>query len=104
MIFLPNDDQLEAQSKQIIEEVVEREGRCKLLGFRDVPTNNEIVGRLAKATQPRISQVFLQHKEGLSGALLLSLTHLTALQLCLCCLYARGIWVLPAPIIWPMDA
>lgn len=67
MVFLPNDDKLEAQSKQIIEEVVEREGRCQLLGFRDVPVNDEVVGRLAKATQPRICQVFLRHKEGVSG-------------------------------------
>ena len=67
MIFLPNDDKLEAQSKQIIEEIVKREGRCQLLGFRDVPVNDEVVGRLAKATKPRISQVFLKHKEGVTG-------------------------------------
>ena len=67
MLFLPNDDKLEAQSKQIIEDVVAREGRCNLLGFRSVPVNNEVVGRLAKATQPRIWQMFLQHKDGVSG-------------------------------------
>ncbi|KAK9827155.1 hypothetical protein WJX74_008527 [Apatococcus lobatus] len=68
MVFLPNDDGLEAQSKQIIEDVVAREGHCKLIGFRDVPVDNEVVGRLAKVTQPRICQVFLQHKDGLSGS------------------------------------
>ena len=67
MIFLPNDDELEAQSKQIIEDVVAREGHCKLVGFRDVPVDSEVVGRLAQVTQPRICQVFLQHKDGLSG-------------------------------------
>lgn len=67
MLFLPNDDELEAQSKQIIEDVVAREGHCKLVGFRDVPVDSDVVGRLAKVTQPRICQVFLQHKDGLSG-------------------------------------
>lgn len=67
MLFLPNDDKLEAQSKQIIEDVVAREGHCKLVGFRDVPVDSDVVGRLAKVTQPRICQVFLQHKDGLSG-------------------------------------
>jgi glutamate synthase (ferredoxin) len=56
MMFLPNDDALEAQAKKILEEVVAAEG-LTLLGYRQVPVVPEVVGRFAKATQPRIWQV-----------------------------------------------
>lgn len=56
MMFLPNDDALEAQAKTILEDAVAAEG-LKLLGYRQVPVNHEVVGRFAKATQPRIWQV-----------------------------------------------
>jgi glutamate synthase (ferredoxin) len=59
MLFLPNDDALEAQSKAILEEVLSKEG-LKLLGYRDVPVKHEVVGRFAKATQPRIAQVLVK--------------------------------------------
>ncbi len=56
MVFLPNDDALEAQSIKIFNEVAEKEG-LKVLGWRDVPVRKEVVGRLAKLTEPRIKQV-----------------------------------------------
>lgn len=56
MLFLPNDDALEAQAKSIIDEVVAAEG-LKVLGYRQVPVDHAVVGRFAKATQPRIWQV-----------------------------------------------
>ena len=56
MLFLPNDDALEAQSKHILESTLAQEG-LKLLGYRQVPVKPEVVGRFAKATQPRILQV-----------------------------------------------
>jgi glutamate synthase domain-containing protein 1 len=56
MVFMPNDDALEAQAKAITEEVVAAEG-LTLLGWRQVPVSPEVVGRFAKATQPRIWQV-----------------------------------------------
>ena len=57
MLFLPNDDKLAALAKQIIEDVVKAEGRCHIVGWRDVPVVKEVVGPLAKATEPRIVQV-----------------------------------------------
>ena len=57
MLFLPNDDKLEEQAIQIIKDVVKREGRCKIVGWRDVPVDPSVVGRFAKVTQPRIKQV-----------------------------------------------
>ncbi|KAI8464547.1 MAG: ferredoxin-dependent glutamate synthase [Monoraphidium minutum] len=59
MLFLPNDDALEAQSKAILEGVLAKEG-LELLGFRQVPVKKEVVGRFAKATQPRIMQVVVK--------------------------------------------
>jgi glutamate synthase domain-containing protein 1 len=56
MMFMPNDDALEAQAKAIAEEVVAAEG-LGLIGWRQVPIAPEVVGRFAKATQPRIWQV-----------------------------------------------
>ena len=50
MIFMPNDDALEAQSKKVFEEVATKEG-LKVLGWRKVPVKTEVVGRFAKATQ-----------------------------------------------------
>ena len=67
MLFLPNSDQHEAESIQIIEEVVKAEGRCKIVGWRDVPVDSEVVGRFARVTQPRIKQVFLEHTAGATG-------------------------------------
>lgn len=57
MLFLPNDDKLAALAKQIVEDVVKAEGRCHIVGWRDVPVVKEVVGPLAKATEPRIVQV-----------------------------------------------
>lgn len=59
MLFLPNDDELAAQAKQIVEDVIASEGRCTIAGWRDVPVDHSIVGRMAKATEPRIVQVWL---------------------------------------------
>lgn len=60
MLFLPNDDKLAAQAKQIVEDVIASEGRCKVAGWRNVPVDHTIVGRMAKATEPRIVQVGCQ--------------------------------------------
>eukprot|EP01025_Chloroclados_australasicus_P037806 TRINITY_DN3866_c0_g1_i1.p1 TRINITY_DN3866_c0_g1~~TRINITY_DN3866_c0_g1_i1.p1 ORF type:complete len:1631 (-),score=271.67 TRINITY_DN3866_c0_g1_i1:306-5198(-) len=66
MFFLPNDDQAEAESIKITEEVCASEG-MKVLGWRDVPVVHEVVGRLAKNTQPRFKQLFIECEEGFTG-------------------------------------
>ena len=57
MLFLPNNDKLAAEARQIVEDVVKSEGRCAVAGWRDVPVDHSIVGTMAKATEPRIVQV-----------------------------------------------
>jgi glutamate synthase (ferredoxin) len=65
MIFLPNDDALETQSVAIIEEVLKAKG-LNVVGWRKVPVNTGVVGRMAKVTQPRFRQVLVE-KAGLEG-------------------------------------
>ena len=57
MLFLPDDDKLEAEARSIIEDVVAAEGRCRIAGWRDVPVVKEVVGPLARANEPRVVQV-----------------------------------------------
>ena len=57
MLFLPNDDELAAAAKAIVEDVVAAEGRCHIVHWRQVPVDGSIVGKMAKRTQPRIWQV-----------------------------------------------
>lgn len=66
MVFLPNDEELEKKSIAIFEDVVKKEG-LTVLGWRDVPVDKEVVGRLAKQTEPRIKQVFVSGKPGQTG-------------------------------------
>ena len=53
MVFLPNDDKLAAEGKDIVETVVRKEGRCKITAWREVPVDKTVVGRMAKLTEPR---------------------------------------------------
>lgn len=56
MVFLPDDDDAEATCRGVTEECLTAEG-FELLGWRDVPVDPSVVGRFAKATEPRIAQV-----------------------------------------------
>ena len=67
MLFLPSDDAGEAASKALLEKVVAAEGRCRVVGWRKVPVDAAVVGRLAAATQPRIWQVVVTSVEGTTG-------------------------------------
>lgn len=66
MLFFPNDDDLEARSRAIVEDVLSREG-LTLLGWRPVPVDDSVVGRLARVTMPRIHQVLVTGGNNLKG-------------------------------------
>lgn len=66
MVFMPNDDALEAQCKGIYEAAIAQEGMA-LLGWRQVPVDHAVVGRFAKATQPRVWQVLVKAPQGVVG-------------------------------------
>ena len=57
MLFLPKDEALADLAKKVIEDVVEKEGHCHVVGWRDVPVVHEVVGRMARDAEPRIVQV-----------------------------------------------
>src|SRR5881397_1527730 len=58
MVFLPRDSHSQQWAKEIIEAAITRAGQ-RLLGWRDVPTNNSPIGESAKAVEPVFKQVFI---------------------------------------------
>lgn len=66
MIFIPNDDAVEAKAKEIYESVAKAEG-FNVLGWRDVPIDTSVVGPVALKNMPRFRQLFIESKNGLSG-------------------------------------
>ena len=58
MLFLPREEAVRRRSEQIVAEVVDEAG-LKLLGWRDVPTENGCLGELARMAEPVMRQVFI---------------------------------------------
>jgi len=58
MVFLPSNDKLSYKCQKIVERITMEEG-CDVLGWRQVPTDNSIIGDLAKKTEPKIYQLFV---------------------------------------------
>ena len=62
LVFLPRDEAQRAECMRIFEESIAAEGQ-KLLGWRDLPTNNGNIGKTAKASEPEIRQIFIGRGE-----------------------------------------
>ncbi|MGZ6142419.1 MAG: glutamate synthase central domain-containing protein, partial [Myxococcales bacterium] len=58
MVFLPPDPVARGEIERMIATIVEQEGQ-RLLGWRDVPTDNARLGPTARGSQPIIRQVFV---------------------------------------------
>jgi len=58
LVFLPHDESDRDRIKELIAAIVEEEGQ-RLLGWRDVPTDNRLVGPSARATQPIFQHIFI---------------------------------------------
>jgi len=63
MVFLPQDEAQASEGKAVLEASIEAEG-LTVLGWRRVPVNRAVVGRLAKMTEPAIEQVLVSGAEG----------------------------------------
>jgi glutamate synthase (NADPH/NADH) large chain len=61
-LFLPRDPEWRETIRKTYEEVAAREG-LKVLGWRDVPTNNATLGESVKPTEPVHMQVFVGRGE-----------------------------------------
>ena len=57
-IFLPQDPDARTRCIRIVERTVRDEG-CRLLGWRDVPTNPDAIGVLSRGVMPVIRQFFV---------------------------------------------
>jgi glutamate synthase (ferredoxin) len=58
VVFLPTEQQSRNACEQLFEQAVREEGQ-RFLGWRDVPTDNRLLGPTAKRSQPVIKQLFV---------------------------------------------
>jgi len=58
MLFLPAEPAERRDAERLVEEVIADEG-CRVLGWRDVPTEEAHLGEVARRSKPAIRQVFL---------------------------------------------
>jgi glutamate synthase (NADPH) large chain len=69
MVFLPVEKLQRLACEAIVERVAREEGLA-VLGWRDTPINGSAIGRIARASQPYIEQVFLARRPGMDEAAL----------------------------------
>ncbi len=63
LVFLPQEEADRTQCVSILEKAIKAEGQT-LLGWRDLPTDNSKIGRIAKESEPHIRQVFIGRGRG----------------------------------------
>ena len=62
LVFLPQEDKHRERCLEILEKVIANEG-LPLLGWRDVPVDNTMIGEMARGAQPVIRQIFIGGRE-----------------------------------------
>src|SRR6202045_4787208 len=65
MVFLPVEPQPRLQVEGILERIAREEGLA-VLGWRDTPANVDAIGRVARASQPYIEQIFIRGASGMT--------------------------------------
>ncbi|HXR98982.1 MAG TPA: glutamate synthase large subunit [Pyrinomonadaceae bacterium] len=65
MVFLPVAGSLLQQCEAVLEQIVEEEGQ-QVIGWRDVPTNDALLGPTARESKPVIRQVFIARNDDLT--------------------------------------
>jgi glutamate synthase (NADPH) large chain len=63
MVFLPVDKHDRLICEGLIEKIVREEG-LSVIGWRDTPINGNLIGRLARNSQPYIEQIFIRNAPG----------------------------------------
>lgn len=66
MTFFPKNKQLYKQSKKMLNELIEESG-FQLIGYREVPVDVTVPGSGALEVMPNIEQLFVSHKDNLTG-------------------------------------
>ena len=64
MTFLPVEKQQRLQYEGVLERIIQEEG-LTVLGWRDTPVDGDAIGRVARASQPYIQQIFVGCAEGM---------------------------------------
>ena len=64
MMFLPVEPQQRLVSEGVVERIAREEG-LNVLGWRDTPLKGDSIGRVARASQPYIEQVFIERGPGM---------------------------------------
>jgi glutamate synthase (NADPH/NADH) large chain len=67
LVFLPHGADARARIADLFASIVAEEGQ-KLLGWRDVPTDDSLVGPSAVVVEPAFAQVFIGRGEAVKGA------------------------------------
>ncbi|MFC0470219.1 glutamate synthase large subunit [Halalkalibacter kiskunsagensis] len=68
MLFLPQDEEARENCEKGIEAIIEKEN-MELLGWRNVPVDNSMLGNAAKAAMPYIRQLFIKRNSDLETEL-----------------------------------
>jgi len=63
MAFLPDEDEADAQAREAIASLAQQEGLA-VLGWREVPVTDGLVGPTARSVQPRFAQLFVADPRG----------------------------------------
>ncbi|MDX5629496.1 MULTISPECIES: glutamate synthase large subunit [unclassified Brenneria] len=63
MMFLNQDEELAQAARRIVEEELQNE-TLSVLGWREVPTNPDVLGEIALSSLPRIEQIFVNAPAG----------------------------------------
>lgn len=63
MLFLSQDDNEAQNSRKIVEEELQQE-TLSVVGWREVPTNPDVLGEIALSSMPRIEQIFVNAPAG----------------------------------------
>jgi glutamate synthase (NADPH/NADH) large chain len=63
MLFLSHNEEEAAESRRIVEEELQNE-TLSVVGWREVPTNPEVLGEIALSSMPRIEQIFVNAPAG----------------------------------------
>jgi glutamate synthase (ferredoxin) len=66
LVFLPNDEQDRQTVCKIMETIIIEEGQ-RLLGWREVPTDDSLIGETAKSGEPTFLQVFIGQGNEVKG-------------------------------------
>src|SRR5438445_6990898 len=58
MVFLPRNERERHQCQALFEKVIREEGQ-QVLGWRDIPVDNNAIGAVAREVEPGIRQIFI---------------------------------------------